>query len=35
MAHTEATLKGLNEPDLIELVLQLESKVNSDIKEVS
>ena len=35
MAHTEATLKGLNEPGLIELVLQLESKVNSDIKEVS
>ena len=33
MAHTEATLKGLNEPGLIELVLQLESKVNSDIKE--
>ena len=33
MVHTEATLKGLNKPDLIKLVLQLESEMNSDIKE--
>ena len=32
MVHTEATLKGLNKPDLIKLVLQLESEMNSDIK---
>ena len=29
----EATLKDLNKPDLIKLVLQLESEMNSDIKE--
>ena len=34
MVHTEATLKGLNKPDLIELVLQLESEINSQIKEL-
>ena len=35
MVHTAATLKGLNKPDLIELVLQLESEMNSDIKELT
>ena len=35
MVHTEATLKGLNKPDLIKLVLQLESKMNSDVKELT
>ena len=34
MFHTEATLKGLNKPDLIKLVLQLKSEMNSDIKEL-
>ena len=34
MAHTEATLKGLNKTDLIKLVLQLESEIKSDIKEL-
>ena len=33
--HTEATLKGLDKPDLIKLVLQLESGINSDIKELT
>ena len=33
MVHTEATLKGLNKLELIKLVLQLESEMNSDIKE--
>ena len=33
MVHTEATLKGLNKPDLIKLVLQLESEMKSDVKE--
>ena len=31
----EATLKGLNKPDLIKLVLQLESEMNFDIKELA
>ena len=35
MVHTEATLKGLNKPNLIKLVLQLESEMNSDIKELT
>ena len=35
MVHMEATLKGLNKPDLIKLVLQLESEMNSDIKELT
>ena len=35
MVHTKATLKGLNKPDLIKLVLQLESGMNSDIKELT
>ena len=35
MVHTEATLKGCNKPDLIKLVLQLESETNSDIKELT
>ena len=35
MVHTEATLKGLNKPELIKLVLQLESEMNSDIKELT
>ena len=35
MVHTEATLKGLNKPDLIKLVLKLESEMNSDIKELT
>ena len=35
MVHTETTLKGLNKPDLIKLVLQLESEMNSDIKELT
>ena len=34
MVHTEARLKGLNKPDLIKLVLKLESEMNSDIKEL-
>ena len=34
MVHREATLKGFNKPDLIELVLQLESEINSQIKEL-
>ena len=33
MVHTEPTLKGLNKSDLIKLVLQLESEINSDMKE--
>ena len=32
---TEATLEGLNKPDLSKLVLQLESEINSDIKELA
>ena len=35
MVHTASTLKGLNKPDLIELVLQLESEMNSDTKELT
>ena len=35
MVHVEATLKGLNKPDLIKLVLQLGSEMNSDIKELT
>ena len=35
MVHTEAILKGLNKPNLIELVLQLELEMNSDIKELT
>ena len=35
MVHTEATLKGLNKPNLIKLVLQPESEMNSDIKELT
>ena len=35
MVHTEGTLKGLNKPDLIKLVLQLESEMNSNIKELT
>ena len=31
MAHTEATLKGLNKPDVIKLVLQLESEMNKEL----
>ena len=31
----ETTLKGLNKLDLIKLVLQLESEMNSDIKELT
>ena len=34
MVHMKVTLKGLNEPDLIKLLLQLESEMNSDIKEL-
>ena len=34
MVHMKATLKGLNEPDLIKLLLQLESEMNSDVKEL-
>ena len=30
----EKTLKGLNKPDLIKLVLQLEQEMISDIKEL-
>ena len=33
MVHKEPTLKGLNKSDLIKLVLQLESEINSDMKE--
>ena len=35
MAHTEATLKGLNKSDLIKLVFQLPSEINSDLKELT
>ena len=35
MVHTEATLKGLNKSNLIILVLQLESEMNSDVKELT
>ena len=35
MVRTEATLKGLNKPDLIKLIFQLESEMNSDIKELT
>ena len=35
MAHTKVTLKGLDKLDLIKLVLQLESELNSDIKELT
>ena len=35
MVHVKATLKDLNKPDLINLVLQLESEMNSDIKELT
>ena len=34
MLHTKATLKGVNKPDLIKLVLPPESEMNSDIKEL-
>ena len=35
MVHTEAALKGLNKPELIKLLLQLESEMNSNIKELT
>ena len=35
MVHTDATLKGLNKPDLIKLVLELKPEMNSDIKELT
>ena len=35
MVYTEATLKDLNKPELIKLVLQLESEMNSDIKRLT
>ena len=35
MVHTESSLKGLNKPDLIKLVLQPESKMISDVKELA
>ena len=35
MVHPEATLKGLKKPDLIKLVLQLKSEMNSNIKELT
>ena len=35
MVHTGATLKGLNKPDLIKMILQVESEMNSDIKELT
>lgn len=35
MAHTKVTLKGLDKLGLIKLVLQLESELNSDIKELT
>ena len=35
MVHTEAILKCLNIPDLIELVFQLESEMNSVIKDLT
>ena len=35
MARTKVTLKGLDKLDLIKLVLQLESELNSDIKELT
>ena len=35
IVHTEAILKGLNKSDLIKIVLQLESEMNSDMKELT
>ena len=35
MVRTEATLKGLNKSNLIILVFQLESEMNSDVKELT
>ena len=35
MVRTEATLRKLNKPDLIKLVLQLESEMNFDIKDLT
>ena len=35
MVHREAILKGLNKHDQIKPVLQLESEMNSDIKELT
>ena len=35
MVHTEATLKSLNKPDSIKLVFQMDSEMNSDIKELT
>ena len=35
MVHTEAILKGVNKPDLLKLVLQLESEMNSEMKELT
>ena len=35
MVHTESSLKGLNKPHLIKLVLQPESKMISDVKELA
>ena len=35
MLHTKATLKGVNKPELIKLVLPLESEMNFDIKELT
>ena len=35
MVHTKSTLKALNKPDLIKLVLQLESEMNSVIKQLT
>ena len=35
MVHTEDTLAGLSKPDLIKLMVQLESEVNSDTKELT
>ena len=35
MIYTEATLKGLNKPNLIKLVFRLESEMDSNIKELT
>ena len=35
MVHMEVTFKRLNKPDLIKLMLQLESEINSDIKKLT
>ena len=35
MVYTKSILKGLKKPDLIKLVLQLQSEMNFDIEELT